>query len=45
MAEYVLIFIFGLYLGLKVGLKRKEKEAKKYRRLYFNRWRATKGTK
>jgi len=45
MIEYILIFIFGLYLGLMTGLKSKEKETKKYRRLYFNRWRATKGTK
>jgi hypothetical protein len=41
MIEYLIILILGLYLGIRWGLKMKEKEAKKYRRLYFNRWRAT----
>jgi uncharacterized protein YebE (UPF0316 family) len=41
MVDYLMAFIFGLYLGIILGAKIKEKEAKKYRRLYFNRWRAT----
>jgi hypothetical protein len=41
MIEYFLLFIFGLYIGTMWGIKRKEQEARKYKKLYFNRWRAT----